>query len=134
MVVSSFDVYLNRILKDIEYRKNVDYESRMSVRKFNAAYKRIINNISMIEMHYPEQKPTFLDMLTHEDNAVAYNIAWLILQRPFFTLDEKRCALNVIKTLYYEKKLEHLIDKAILHLIIPEWDERLNGTGDAPLS
>ena len=130
MVASSFEVYLNRILENIEYRKRVDYGSKISVRKFNAAYKRIISNMSMIELHHPEKKQIFLDMLSHEDSTVAYNIAWLILQRPLFTLDEKQCALNVIKTLYYGKKLEHLIDKAILHLIIPEWDERLNGTED----
>lgn len=61
------DDYINRILKDIDRRRAVDYGDKNSVRRYNAAMERIIRNAKYIDAHFPEELEKFVELCDHPD-------------------------------------------------------------------
>jgi len=124
MAVNSFESYMEDILRNIELRKTVDYGSRSSVRKYNAAYDRIIKNVKAIERNYPERRSIFNEMLSHQDAAVVYLFGCLILDRPNFSLEDRVNALDVLKKLCLSNRLDRLTITG-LGFAIQVWEEKL---------
>lgn len=113
---------IQEILKNIETRKTVDYGDKASVRRYNAAYDRILRNVMYIEKNYPEHQNLFMEMLSHQDAHVAYCFACLILNRFSYGIEQRKQALSVVKNVYNTRKLNGII---IPYLVIQDWEETL---------
>jgi hypothetical protein len=79
MANKTADQCIEYILKNIDKRKDVDYGSRLSVRRFNAAYDRILENARYIDRHYPNALGSLMELIYHQDIFVVEHCAPIIL-------------------------------------------------------
>ena len=118
------DQCIETILKSIEQRRSVDYGNRLSVRRFNAAYDKILENARYIDSHYPSQIDAIMKLLYHHDVDVISHCAPIILTLCNSTIEQKREAINVIKLLLTSDKLSKG-DKLGFSMSLESWEKRL---------
>ena len=96
---------IENILKDIEFRKSVDYADREAVRRYNAAYDRIFKNISYIDVHYPEKIALLVTLCHHADLDITTHCAPMILRLTNASVQQKQEAISIIEELVDGHKL-----------------------------
>ena len=123
-----FEERIERIFRDIEKRKTVDYADKNSVRRYNAAMDRIVANVKAINNDYPEQKRAFLDFMYHKDPSIAMTFACMVIHVLSCEVDEKREAIAVVRKLLEDGKLDAL-QKITVPYNLERWEAQY-GTGD----
>lgn len=102
MKVRSAQECINRILRDIEKRRNVhpmDFQDRNFVRRYNAAMDRIKENVDYLNEHHPDQMDLFINLVNSPDPLIASHCAHLLYGMEGSTMEQKRLALAVLKRL-----------------------------------
>jgi hypothetical protein len=121
MVSKTYEQCVSSILQDIEKSKNVIYEDRKSVRKYNAAMDRIIEHCLIINELYPGSKDDFFQMIYAEDPAVVRTIASLVINNLDYPNEKKREAIGAIKRLLSTKKVDRLAE-ITLSYAVSRWE------------
>lgn len=124
MAAKTFEMCMDIILEGLEFRRTVDYASRTSVRRYNAAYGNILKNMLYIEKNYPEKRNVFMEMLAHEDPYIACAFGCYLLNHLSCTLEQKWYALSIIKKLYNTGKLERT-EFSNIWITIKHWEKNL---------
>lgn len=95
----SVEKCLSEVFRDIEFRKQVDFGNKASVRKYNAANDRIRRNIQYIDKNYPEQIGVVVKLLEHSDPRVVTHCAVIMQELEHCTIPQKRKAISTMKKL-----------------------------------
>lgn len=120
---------LMRILRDIEKRKTVDYIDKNSVRRYNAAYDRIIENANYLCDNYPEKMELFVALLDHPDYAVAGTCTSVLFGLRNATREHKIIAIASARRLLLRSDLDWH-GKIIWPVNIERWEANVYRTGD----
>jgi hypothetical protein len=121
---------LDEIVKCIVQRKSVDYGNKASVRRFNAAYDRIIKHARYIDLHYPDQIDAMMTLLYHDDFDVVLHVAPIILTLVNSTFTQKWEAIGVLKKLVADESLPKS-DRLAYSASLENWEKRLRQMTDA---
>ena len=120
--VLSVDECINGIFSEIENRREVDYASRSSVRRYNAAYDRMLGYVMYIDRHYPEQIPLLLDLLNHPNISVVQACAPMILGMSNSTKAQKELALDAIRKIAVSPDIDE-VDRLGFSMSLPGWEK-----------
>lgn len=124
MANKTYSKCIDSILADIEKRKNVDYADKKSVNRYNAAMKRIIENVQYINTFYPDMKSDFIGLMEHPDPRVVSVIACMIVDFLSCSAAEKRTAMSIYRQLVDSGKLGNM-DRIALPLVLKKWEEKI---------
>ena len=124
MTGKTADQCIEYILKNIEKRKEVDYGSRLSVRRFNAAYDRIFENAQYIDIHYPDAIGSLMKLIYHQDILVVAHCAPIILALDHSTLAQKWEAIEVVRALTVDDRLSSG-DRMGFSMSLETWEAKL---------
>jgi len=114
---------VEEILRDIDACKAVDYASKASVRRYNAAMDRIRKRFFEIDGHAPEQVGKLMSLLTHADADVVMCCV-ILLELNSCTLAQKKQVLQTLQALAAREDLDDL-HRVGLEFVLPEWEEKL---------
>lgn len=115
---------IDKVLQDIQARKNVNYACRQEVCCYNRAYDRIVRNIRYIDKHYPDQIGRLLVLLNSSDVDIITHIAPIVLQLNNCPFEDKLTAFRILEGLLEDQRLDKL-DKLVLSVNIPKWRAEL---------
>lgn len=104
--MKNIDSIIEEIIKDISFRKNVDYAKSYSVKQFNMAYDRIHKNMQYVDKFYPSEISRLMELLKHADHKVVATCAPIILQLKNCTHGQKLEALTAIRNLIEDPRLD----------------------------
>ena len=124
MANKTADQCIEYILKNIDKRKEVDYGSRISVRRFNAAYDRILENARYIDHHHPNALGSLMELIYHQDIFVVEHCAPIILALDHSTLAQKWEAIGVIRALTVDERLSSG-DRLGFSMSLEDWEAKL---------
>jgi len=88
-----------RILKDIEKRKTVDRSDKNSVRRYDAAIKRISERANYILDNYPEKMKLIISLLDHPDYDIAGTMTFVLFELHHATKLHKLAAIESARRL-----------------------------------
>lgn len=121
---------IDEILLAIVQRKSVDYGDKASVRRFNTAYDRMIQNARYLDLHYPDQIDALMKLLYHDDLDVVVNCAPIILTLENSTFSQKWEAIAVIRSITTDKRICNS-DRLGFSVSLKRWEKRLKQMTDA---
>lgn len=120
----SIEQCLDEIIKCIGQRKSVDYGNKASVRRFNAAYDRIIKYARYIDVHYPNQIEVLMKLLYHDDLDIVVHCAPIVLTLSNSTIIQKWEAIDVIRGFLSDDRLPKS-DRRACAISLENWENRL---------
>lgn len=120
----SIEQCLDEIIKCIGQRKSVDYGNKASVRRFNAAYDRIIKYARYIDVHYPNQIEVLMKLLYHDDLDIVVHCAPIVLTLSNSTIIQKWEAIDVIRGFLSDDRLPKS-DRRAFAISLENWENRL---------
>ena len=115
---------INNFLTSVEERKNVNYASRASVRKYNLAYDTCYKNLKFINDHYPDQLDILETLLEHSDPDVVQACAAIISRLDNCKKELKVKAIQVYKDLLDDPSTEKA-ERLAYAIVINEWENNL---------
>jgi hypothetical protein len=124
----SFEQCLVDIFKDIEIQKHVDYESKASVRRYNAAGDRIRSNFQYIDQKFPHSIDTVIKLLDHSDPDVVVCCAIAMQEILHCSISDKRKAIEKVKQLLTDKGLNTANDIWLSLIWIKQAEKKLGKT------
>lgn len=121
---NTVDNRIERILRDIQTRKKVNYACRQEVCSYNRAYDRIAMNIRYIDEHFPDQIGRILALLNSTDVDIITHIAPIVLHLNSCSSEDKLTAFRSLEELLEDERLDKL-DKQILSANLVKWRTEL---------
>ena len=116
---------INGFMVAVENRKNVNYASRASVRKYNLAYDKCYRNLKFINDHYPDQLDVLETLLDHPDPVVVRTCAAIISRLTNCKIDLQIKAIQVYKNLLDDPNTD-AADRFAYTKFIADWEENLS--------
>lgn len=116
---------ISRILRDMEKRKNVDYADKNSVRRYNNAFDRMIQNANYLFDHYPEQTDLFMELVNHSDYWIAGHCTSILPQLHNCTKEQKLAAIRSAKRLLTHPDADDIAQMA-WQVNIERWEAELS--------
>lgn len=123
MANKTYDQCINRILRDVEKRKSVDYSDRASVRRYNTAMDRIVEHVQYIIDNHAERISDFIHMMYHPDAYVSLMIACEVINRVPCSMEQKWEAIEKVRELANDTQLSG-ITRVSLPFSIKRWEEK----------
>ena len=124
MAIKTVEKCIECMLSNIEKRKTVEYGSRLSVRHFNAAYKRILNSARYIDLHYPNELGSLMQLLYHPDIVVVEHCAPIILALDNSTMAQKWEAIEVVRAIISDDRISSG-DRMGFSASLESWEAKL---------
>lgn len=122
MDINSFEQCKGIILDCIEQRKNVNYGDKSSVRKYNLAYKQMKSSAEYISTFHRERISDFLELVYHPDPQTSFSCACLLIQWIDCSKDQKRKAIDAIKELVHNGKVDNVTKFALCNGVLDQWE------------
>ena len=132
MAFKSVEQCLLNIFKDIELRNIVDFASKISVRRYNAAGDRIRSNFQYIDQNFPQHIDAIIKLLDHPNPKVVAYCAVAMQDLLHCPIADKRKGIEKVKQFIADETID-IPDKVWLSLIWIKRAERnleLSGSGD----
>ena len=120
--MNEIDTYISNFLKEVEFRKTVDYSDKKSVKQYNMAYERAADYVKNIDRYYPEYIPALINLLQHTDVQVVASIAPMILQMANSTYTQKQMALEAVNRLVADPRLNE-VDRFGFQMNLERWKD-----------
>lgn len=115
---------ISRILRDIEKRRSVDYADKKSVRRYNAAIDRIMENANYLCDNYPDQMELFIALVRSPDYSISATCTSILYYLHGSTLEFKRIALGSARQLLLHPDANE-VEQFIWRVNIQRWEAEL---------
>lgn len=125
MEVKGAQVYIDRILNDIEKRRYVDFTDRNSIRRYNAAMDRIIKNANYFCEHFPDQMDMYLKLVDHPDYQISATFTAILFGLRGSTKTHKLAALASARKLLLHPDADEIAKMYYWPYNIAKWEAEL---------
>lgn len=85
-----------RILRDIDRLRDVDFGDNNSLRRYNAAMRRIAENVALIDETFPNDLGLFVELCNHPDPFVVDRCARRVFELTNTSKEHKRTAFDAM--------------------------------------
>ena len=116
MANKSVEECLLNIFEDIELRNHVDFASKLSVKRYNAAGDRIRSNFQYIDQNFPQHIDAIIKLLDHPNPKVVAYCAVAMQDLLHCSIADKRKGIAKVKQFIADDSI-NIPDKVWLSLI-----------------
>lgn len=125
MKINSARECIDRILRDIDKRRIVDYTDRNSVRQYNAAMDRIIKTANYLCDYFPDQMDLFIELVNHSDYIISATCTGILFGLRNSTKAHKLAALMSARRLLVHPEANELEREFYWPSNIAKWEAEL---------
>lgn len=115
---------INRILRDIEKRRSVNYADKNSVRRYNAAIDRIFENANYLCDNYPDEMDLFMQLVNHPDYSISATCTSTLHSLSNASPEQKKAAICSAKRLLAHPDANE-VDRFGWRVNIQRWEDEL---------